>query len=50
LAQHLAIGEAVITGDPQAADHAAAEHVRFTHATIGKSASTNCGGRHLCGG
>ncbi len=34
LAQHLAIGHAVIAGDPKAAEHAAAEHIRFTRDTI----------------
>jgi len=34
LAQHLAIGEAVLAGDQTAAEMAAAAHVRFTQATI----------------
>jgi len=34
LAQHLAIGEAVLKGDPAAAERAAADHIRFTQATI----------------
>ena len=34
LAQHIAIGEAVIAGQPDRAEIAAAEHVRFTRTTI----------------
>lgn len=34
LAQHLGIGKAVLDGDPIAAEHAAAEHIRYTEATI----------------
>jgi len=34
LAQHIALGEAVIAADPIAAEQAAALHVRFTEATI----------------
>ena len=34
LQQHLAIGEAVLNGDPTAAERAAADHIRFTQATI----------------
>ena len=34
LSQHLAIGEAVLRGDPVAAERAAAEHIHFTQATI----------------
>ncbi len=34
LAQHLAIGAAVLAGEPEAAERAAAEHIRFTQATI----------------
>ena len=34
LAQHVAIGEAVVGGDAAAAERAAAEHIRYTQATI----------------
>ena len=34
LSQHMAIGEAVLRSDPIAAERAAAEHIRFTQATI----------------
>lgn len=34
LAQHLAIGEAVIAGDPDMAERSAADHINFTQATI----------------
>ncbi len=34
LAQHLAIGEAVIAGDVAAAEHHATEHIRFTAETL----------------
>jgi GntR family transcriptional regulator, transcriptional repressor for pyruvate dehydrogenase complex len=34
LAQHLAIGDAILKGDPIAAERAAAYHIRFTQATI----------------
>ena len=34
LSQHLAIGDAVLRSDPTAAERAAAEHIRFTQATI----------------
>lgn len=34
LAQHIAIGEAVIAGDPDAAEAAAAQHIRFVFGTV----------------
>jgi GntR family transcriptional repressor for pyruvate dehydrogenase complex len=34
LAQHLAIGAAVMTGDSRAAEQTATEHIDFTYATI----------------
>ncbi|MEG6507393.1 FCD domain-containing protein [Methyloligella sp. 2.7D] len=34
LVQHLAIAEAVLAGDPEAAERAAAEHVRFTFESV----------------
>ena len=34
LAQHIEIGEAVIAGDPDRAESAAADHIRFVFGTV----------------